>query len=250
MKIFFLLVVALILTSVFGFQLLSRFDHLPDGNRIVLIGQHIAFAAISIGAIAALFLLAKANRNFTSYLKAFVILAAMACLGQCAPWYSKFNGPSHWVSSKAGEVHVQVPSNWARNDELSPASDLFVVDWAGTRSVAITLGQEFGGIDLQTEIDAVGQTLREHMAPAFGQPIDSVSCGDLCVGDVFYAVSIGKPMHAVSVAKAACGRLMLVQSTYMVSASENASEINEKRQEAIRIIQAASCSANSAAVLR
>jgi hypothetical protein len=242
MKIFLLMVAALIVSAVLGFQQLSGLDHLPDGNRFLLIGGYIALAAAALGAIACLCLLSKNHRNLKSYLKVLVVLGALSSLGQCGHWYTKFMGPSHTVTNKAGNVTVEVPSDWARHDTLAPSTDLFVADWAGTRSLGIKLGDALGDVDQQAELNATYQEVRGRLASAFGPPIDRVACGNLCVGDVYAAVADGKSMHALSVIKISCGRLMMVQGNYMVSPDARTPDFTDKRQQAIRVIQSASCS--------
>jgi hypothetical protein len=233
---------ALIVSAVLGFQLLSYFDHLPDGNRFLIVGGQIAMAAASLGVISSVCLLSKTRRNLKAYLQVFVALGAVSALGQCAPWYNKFMGPSHSVANKGGDITVEVPSDWARNDTLAPSTDLFVADWAGTRSVGIKLGDALGEVDLQAELDATHQDMQSRLATQWGPPIDTVACGALCAGDVYSAVSDGKSMHALGVIKIRCGRVMVVVGNYMVSPDAQASDFNDKRQEAIRVIESASCS--------
>lgn len=216
MRIALLGLLAVLLSGIVGIQLLAAMPLIPDGNRLFVVGGHMLGAGAMLGTLALLYLIPKANRTLPSYLKAFVALGAMFSLSQCTTWHARFNGPPKEISDPATRITLVAPSDWAIVRDTPPNVDFALSDWAGTKGVTVTRGEELP-TDLPPD-DAVAGILeaqREQAAVRMGAPVDRFQCGPHCAGDVFLAEARGKRMRMYAAAKVHGRTLILVQATGM-----------------------------------
>ncbi|MBL0162521.1 MAG: hypothetical protein IPP82_02390 [Xanthomonadales bacterium] len=224
-KIALLLACGLLISVIGGFQQLSGFSHIPDGNRIVVVGSHIILCICVLGLFSSLFLISKANRNLSSFLKAFNVLGLLMILGQCTTWLDKFNGPEKSITSSNGKYIVDVPSDWAELKEREPNLELQVMDWAGTGSLSIFSGGFVEkGAEGESLIEA-RETLGARIREKLGEKIGTFSCGTGCVGEIYPIVSHGKDMRLFSAVKLSGLELLVVQGGMMKSLVDSKSEI-------------------------
>ncbi len=228
LKVVLLLLGALVLSVLCGFQGLARHDQIPDGNRALVIGGEILSVMLSFALLATLYLIPKANRNWLSYLSAFNVLALLLMLGQCSDWNARFSGPDKVITSADGRYAADVPSDWAIVQSNNPALQLLTADWAGTRSMSV---MSAGFVEAETKELALQET-RESIHSQLGQlgavPVREYSCGIGCSGDLFAVTSRGKDMLMLSTAKLIGLEIVIVQGTIMKSSEDEGFAVLER----------------------
>lgn len=202
-------IAALALSLVVGMQFLATFPFIPEGNRVLVIGSHIAYAAFGIGALSLLYLISPSNRTFGHFLKAFVAFATVTSLVQCSPWIKKFNGPDHWVESIDGLVSAEVPSDWARMTKSPDGANLAVADWAGTAIVTVTSEVPAESNYTQQQLELGAQSLEADMLSSGAQRIEPVACGSMCMASRYH-VDQGGAKRRVVMGLKVTGRRVLV----------------------------------------
>jgi hypothetical protein len=216
LKIGALAVAAVVVAGVVGMQLLGLTNRIPDGPRLWVMAQYYGVAALGIGLLALLFLIPKANRNLPAFLKAFVVLGALSCLGNCSSWMNKFRGPEKRIAGDSG-VSVAVPSDWEATAHPERA-DLMVMDWAGTASVTVTIA---GPADPDVTTAQVEETLtafEEQASGLVGKPVGSFGCGAFCLGREYDVERNGRTLHVLLAAKSINGHWLFIHGT-LVGAS-------------------------------
>jgi len=191
-----LVVAAIVVTVVSGMQLLALEKHVPDGPRILVMLGYIGAALLVFALIGALFAIPRANRNAASFLKAFVVVGALACLGNCSNWMSKFRGPTKRVASESG-ISFEVPSDWDVPAEKVPNVELTLTDWASTSFVnAMRVPSDDPSPD-DAAFEQMMTVLEEQGRSRLGPRVDSFPCGARCRGGQYDMTTRGKKTRFV-----------------------------------------------------
>ncbi len=210
-KLLILIVSSLVLSGIVSFQMMGMVTHLPDGSRLLLFAKEIGSVVFAIGVLASLYLIPKANRNIQSFLKAYVMLAAIPALTQCSGWMEKFNGPNKTLLSESTLLAVEVPSDWAITTMNKGKVDLMAMDWAGTAFVSATMADSADRPAEQNDVAAYQLKMNEQLSTALGQQVGQFNCGSLCAGSIYTTTSNGKPMRILSAVKYSEGKLLVIQ---------------------------------------
>ena len=201
LKIALPLVTGLLASCIVGFQMMTAPAHIPDGNRILVSVGYLGIAILTIGVLASLYLIGKANRNINSYLKAYNVIAVLLAITQCSQWMEKFQGPEKQIVSIDGKYVVTAPSDWAILKSPTEGVNFQIMDWAGTGSLAILPAGEIGEMDPQAALAEVRANMNSQFVEKLGAAIGKFECGKNCVGNIYPIVSRGKPMHLFTTVK-------------------------------------------------
>lgn len=216
LKIGALAVAAIVLAGVLGMQMLGMNGRIPDGPRLLIMGEYWAVAAFGIGLLASLFLIPKANRNLTAFLKAFVVIGALSCLGNCSGWMKKFQGPNKRIAGDSG-VSVEVPSDWEATAHPENA-ELMVMDWAGTASVTVTIAGLTDAVVTAAQVEEMLAAFEERASGLVGKPVGSFRCGELCLGREYEVERNGRALRVLLSTKSVNGHWLFIHGT-LVGAS-------------------------------
>lgn len=219
-KLAILIISALTLSIIDAFEMMGMVTHLPDGSRVLLFAGKLGAVFVGVGVLALLYIIPKANRNFHSYLKAYVLLAVLAALGQSGDWMDKFNGPNKTVLSASTSLAVEVPSDWAITTISKGKVDMMVMDWAGTAFVSVTTGESLDKPAEQAEVAAYQSRMDEQLSAKLGKQVGQFNCGSLCAGSVYATTSNGKPMRVLSATKYSEGKWLVIQGGNIASTTE------------------------------
>lgn len=191
-----LAVSAIAVSAISGMQLLGLEKHVPDGPRILVMLGYMGIASLACALVGLLFIIPKANRNGASFLKAFVVAGALACLGNCSSWMSKFQGPKKWIASESG-ISFEVPADWETPAEKVPSVELILTDWASTSFVNAMRVPSDDPAPNDAAFEQMLAILEEQGQSRLGLRVDSFPCGPGCRGGQYDMTTRGKQTRFV-----------------------------------------------------
>lgn len=215
LKIGALAVAAIVVVGVVGMQLLGMAERIPDGPRLWIMAQYSGAAALGIGLLALLFLIPKANRNLPAFLKAFVVIGTLSCLGNCGGWMKKFQGPDKRIAGTSG-VSVEAPSDWMATAHPKEA-ELMVMDWAGTASVTVMIAAPADPGVTAAQVEETLAAFEEQARGLVGEPVGSFVCGTSCLGREYDVERSGRSLRVLLAVKSVNGRWLFIHGTLVGS---------------------------------
>jgi hypothetical protein len=193
-----LAIAALATMIIAGMQFLALEKHIPDGPRLLVMLKYVGAAFLPFALVGVLFSIPKANRNILSFLKAFTIAGAVACLGNCSNWMSKFQGPKQRIASESG-LSFEVPSDWGIPAEKAPNADLVLTDWASTSVVtAVRVPSDDPAPD-DAAFEQMLAAVEEQGKSRLGTRLSDFPCGKRCRGGRYEMTANGKKTGVVMI---------------------------------------------------